>query len=219
MRRKIELVNNKVYHICNKSIAGFKIFNVKNDFLRLVELMRFYQVDNLPYSYSRYLELNTTPEDLLNEIIQKREKIVRIIAYCIMPTHYHFILQQMRDNGISTFIGNVQNSYSRYYNIRTNRKGPLWEGKFRNVLVESDEQLLHLTRYIHLNPVTAYLADKPNDWEASSYRDYLSGNKRVDRICEFDEIIEINHDSYKEFVVDRISYQRDLAEIKDLMLD
>jgi putative transposase len=78
-----------------------------------------------------------------------------------MPTHIHLVLRQLKDGGISKFMSNILNSYSRYFNIKHNRKGPLWEGRFRKVLVGSDEQLLHLTRYVHLNPVTACLVDKP----------------------------------------------------------
>ena len=95
----------------------------------------------------------------------------------------------------------------------------MWEGRFKNVLVESDEQLLHLTRYIHLNPVAAYLVDKPENWSASSYKEYLSGDNDKNKICEYSEILEIEPSFYKEFVEDRISYQREIAKIKELILE
>ena len=65
------------------------------------------------------------------------------------------------------------NSYTRYFNEKIKRKGPLWEGRFKKVLVNSDEQLLHLTRYVHLNPVSAGIVEKPEDWPCSSYREYI----------------------------------------------
>ncbi|MCF7887379.1 MAG: hypothetical protein K9L71_03090, partial [Candidatus Omnitrophica bacterium] len=79
------------------------------------------------------------------------------------------------------------------------------------------EQLLHLTRYIHLNPVTAYLTDKPESWDFSSYREYISCEK--DKICQFDDLLEVKPNSYKKFVKDRISFQRELANIKRLTLE
>lgn len=148
-----------------------------------------------------------------------RDKLVQIIAYCVMPTHIHFALKQLKDAGISLFMGNIQNSYARYFNIKYNRKGPLWESKFKAKRVNNDEQLLHLTRYIHLNPVTAGIVDNPADWAASSYAEYLKINKEEKGMCEYSELIDFDPDKYKEFVDDRISYQRELAEIKHLICD
>ena len=85
------------------------------------------------------------------------------------------------------------------------------------MLVSTDEQLLHLTRYIHLNPVTAYLVNKPEDWQASSYLEYLLKIDEADKICSYDDILDIEKVSYKQFVEDNISYQRDLAKIKDCL--
>ncbi|MCM8795996.1 MAG: transposase [Candidatus Omnitrophica bacterium] len=151
--------------------------------------------------------------------ININDKRVEIIAYCIMPTHLHLILKQLKNNGISVFMGNILNSYSRYFNLKHKRKGPLWEGRFKNILVKNDEQLLHLTRYIHLNPVTASLVSNPEDWNASSYREYLQQVQAVEKICKYDDILEIDPVSYKKFVEDRISYQRDLAKIKNLIFE
>jgi putative transposase len=135
-----------------------------------------------------------------------------------MPTHIHFLLQQLVENGISIFMRNILDSYTRFFNIRHNRKGPLWEGRSKKVLAKTNEELLHFTRYIHLNPVTAYLVDKPEDWEASSYREYI-GLEVEDRICNYEDVLEINPRTYKEFVEDRISYQRELAKIKHLLCE
>ncbi|MEE8423717.1 MAG: transposase, partial [Thermodesulfobacteriota bacterium] len=143
--------------------------------------------------------------------------LVEVIAFCLMPTHLHLILKQMKENGISSFMGNTLNSYTRSFNTKYKRKGPLWEGRFKSVLVDSDEQLLHLTRYLHLNPVTAYLVNKPEEWSASSYQEYVS-KVNNNRICKFDDLLEIDPAAYREFVSDRVSYQRELASIKELLL-
>ena len=209
------LVTGEIYHVFTKSIAGFRIFNDSAEFLRMIETIRYYQRKAQSIRLSRFNYLKD--QDKLE--IDEGEKLIEIIAYCLMPTHLHLVLKQLIDKGVSTGMNNILNSYSRYFNIRHNRKGPLWEGRFKRVLVKSDEQLLHLTRYVHLNPVTAYLVDKPTDWTASSYKEFIGKNNIEKRICEYKDILNIESDSYKDFVEDRISYQRELAKIKDLILE
>lgn len=103
--------------------------------------------------------------------------------------------------------------------IKHKRKGPLWEGRFKNVLIKTEEQLLHLTRYVHLNPVSSYLVDKPENWPASSYCEYLSEVNLEDRSCNYENVLSLEPAAYKNFVEDRISYQRELVKIRKLILD
>lgn len=213
--RKEILTTGEVYHIFNKSIAGFKIFNKQADFSRIVNVIIYYQKDKRLISFSNFIKIKRD----FSQNISTNEKTVEIIAYCIMPTHIHLILKQLRHGGVTVFMGNVLNSYSRYFNIKYNRKGPLWQGRFKNVLVENDDQLLHLTRYIHLNPVTEYLVNKPEEWVASSYGEYLLGDSVEYPICNYSGLLSMNRFSYKKFVDDRISYQRELAKIKNLIIE
>ncbi|MCF7886804.1 MAG: transposase [Candidatus Omnitrophica bacterium] len=221
MYRKYPLVTGETYHILTKSIAGFKIFDSKGDFSRMLETIRYYQIINQPIKFSRALELKKKGQNKsgkgFDDLSEKKEKLLEIIAYSIMPTHLHLVLRQLKEKGISIFMNKILNSYTHYFNLLNKRKGPLWEGPFKNILVKTDEQLFHLTRYIHLNPTTACLVNKPEDWSFSSYREYLGISK--DKVCKYDDFFKINPDSYKKFVEDRIFYQRDLAKIKNLMLD
>ncbi len=221
MKRKIPLVTGKVYHVFNKSIADFVVFNNDDEFLRMRNLFRYYQIKDPPYKFNYFVKIKTKEnfDENLSSYLSGKEKIVQIIAYCIMPTHFHLILKQLKKGGISTFMGNVLNSYSRYFNTKHKRGGPLWEGKFKNVLVETDEQLLHLTRYIHLNPTSAGLVKKPEEWPYSSYLEYLGKIKKMNRICSYEDLIDISPSSYKNFVESRISYQRELEKIKHLILE
>lgn len=213
--RKDLLVTGEVYHIFNKSIAEFKIFNNDSDYSRIINVICYYQREKPLISFSNFIK---TRQNSFKRDYSEKEKLIEIIAYCVMPTHLHLVLKQLKENGISTFVSNVLNSYSRYFNIRYNRKGPLWEGRFKSVLVKNDEQLLHLTRYIHLNPVTAYLVDNPEEWVASSYKEYLS-ETCPNALCKYTDILQINPVSYSEFVKNRISFQRDLAKIKNLIIE
>lgn len=212
--RKNLLVVGEVYHIFSKSIAGFKIFNNESEFSRMTATLRYYQIEKPPIRFSRFIQSSNIQKDYSD-----KEKMVQIIAYCLMPTHLHFILKQLKENGISNYMRNLLDSYTRYFNIKHKRKGPLWEGRFKSVLVETDEQLLHLTRYVHLNPVTAYLTDKPDKWLASSFKEFISKVNDNERISKFDDILDIEPNSYQEFVLDLISYQQELAKIKRFIFD
>lgn len=219
--RKESIETNQVYHVFNRSIAGYKIFNKESEYLRIINALLYYQSPNPEISFSKFLRTsnNQTDKKGILPFSKFEKKPVQIIAYCIMPTHFHLVLRQLEDKGISIFMNNIQNSYTRYYNILHNRKGPLWEGPFKNVLVDTDEQLLHLTRYVHLNPVTAYLVSDSGGWQWSSYREYLSEVDIPNRICEFDDLLEIRPVEYEEFTRDNISYQRELARIEKIIID
>lgn len=216
------MANGEIYHVFNRSIADFVIFNDQNEMERMRQLIKYYLVEQ-DLKYSKFLELKIVEQEGFNgaiDIISKdNDPIVQIIAWCIMPTHFHLVLKQLKENGISDYLRKILESYSSYFNAKHKRKGPLWESRFKNVLVDNDDQLNHLVRYLHLNPTTANLVDHPEDWLYSSYREYL---ERVDNnraICQFDDILNINPTPYRKFVNDQISYQRELAQIKKLLFD
>ena len=185
-------------------------------------MIKYYNVDN-DLKFSKFIELEICQQNgfnnALNFISKDKENLVQIIAYCFMPTHIHLILKQLIDNGISKYMKDLLISYTRTFNLMHKRKGPLWESRFRSVLVKIDEQLLHLTRYLHLNPVTAGLVNRPEDWVYSSYREYLGDVNKPAVICQFDDILDIKPISYRKFVNDQISSQRELAKIKNAMID
>jgi len=211
-----------VYHICNKSISDFVIFNNDYEFSRMLLAIRYYQSGKHIASLARFLRPTGTKEYHYSDKIPipiGKEKFVNIIAYCLMSTHLHLILEELIENGLSMFTSNILNSYTRYFNAKHNRKGPLWEGRSKRILVKSDEQLLYLTSYIHLNPVTAHLVNKPEDWPYSSYKEYISNIKHGERTCNYAHILKVDHTVYKKFVEDGISYQRELARIKNLTLE
>ncbi len=215
------LVVGEVYHIFNKSIAKFNIFNNEPEFSRMIQVMRYYRKENPSMKFSKFIKSSKVKLNNIYRYVSfsDKEKLVEIIAYCLMPTHIHIILKQLKESGISIFMKNIFDSYTRYFNVKHKRKGPLWEGRFKNILIRTDEQLLHLIRYIHLNPVTAYLVSEPEKWQASSHLEYLLEIDNKDRICKYDGILDINPISYNKFVKDRICYQRELAKIKGLLIE
>ena len=213
------LYNQGVYHVISRSIAGYKVFNNDKDYERMVLALRFYQFKDLPCKLSTFLKLRGTENYGFDKNFKKyldNEKIVNIIAYCLMSTHIHLILQQLEDKGISLFMKNILDSYSRYFNISHKRKGPLWESRFKHISVNKDAQLIHLTRYIHSNSTTAGLVKKPKDWLYSSYREYI-GEAEPNGLINYEELLDIKPKNYQKFVNDRKDYQRKLAIIKNLI--
>ncbi|MDP8230467.1 MAG: transposase [Candidatus Gorgyraea atricola] len=206
------IATGQIYHTYNRSIAGYKIFNSDSEYKRIEELIQYYQVEQ-PVGFSKFKERNKG--DLIKKTPNKRQ-LVEVVCYSPMPTHIHLTLKQLIDKGISKFMNNILSSYSHYFNIKHNRKGPLWEGRFKKVLVETDEQLLHLTRYIHLNPVTDYLINKPEKWKYSSYKEYIAGKESI---CSYKDVLDVTPETYKKFTEDQISYQRELKKVKHLMFD
>ena len=213
--RKEPLVTENLYHVFTKSIEGYRIFRSNKNYERMVELMKYYIYYNPHIKFSKYIRLKNKQKVL--EEIKRKKRLVDIVAYCIMPTHLHFILIQLVDMGISIYMKNLLNSYTRYFNVNNNRKGPLWQGRFKNVLVKNDEYLLHLTRYIHLNPTSAGLVDNPEDWKYSSYNEYLG--KSEGGICNFSPYLEIDPMSYRNFVEEWKEDQRSLSILKSLILE
>lgn len=220
MIRKNHLVNGEVYHVCSKSIAGFKIFNGPDDFERMRQLIKYYKV-NPTVRFSDFIDnkivLNEGFDNYFGDSLNDRIEIVQIIAYSFMPTHIHLVLKQLIDDGISIFMRKILNSYSSYFNNIHKRKGPLWEGRFNGILIDGNDLLDHVVRYLHLNSTTAKLTTKPEDWLFSSYLEYLGEIDEIYRVCKFDDLLDIDPVSYRKFVNDQISYQRELGKIKKLL--
>jgi len=202
-----------IYHVFTKSIAGFKIFCEDKDYKRIIEMLVYYK-DNPFIKFSDYKKLKFKKKQAP---IIKTSPLVQILAYCIMPTHIHLVLYEKQEKGISEYMRRLLNSYTRYFNEKVKRKGPLWQSRFKKVLVNSDEQLLHLTRYVHLNPVSVGIIESPEKWWYSSYREYIGLERR--RICEIEPFLEISEKEYKKFVEERKDYQKSLELIKHLILE
>jgi len=221
--RKTPLVTNEIYHVINRGTTSQPVFLNQKDYLRGLETIFYYQNKNPPLRYSFFLRLPRQQRiELLNRLKSQRKFLVEIIAYCLMPNHLHLLLKQVQDNGISTFMSNFANSYTRYFNTRQKRVGPLFQGKFKAVRVETDEQLIHLSRYIHLNPHSSYEVKNLKDLETypySSFPEYLNPKKSDN--CTKEIVLHNfkNFTSYKKFVFDQADYQRKLQEIKHLALE
>lgn len=221
--RLVPLVSEQFYHVVNRGVDRQRIFISRRDNERFLEILFYYQFKKTPVKYSRF---NALPHEektkILSELETGAEKLVTLISYCIMPNHFHILLKQLTTDGISIYLGNIQNSYAKYFNKKTDRTGHLFQGPFRAVRIENDNQLIHTSRYIHLNPYSSYLVKNERnllDYPWSSLTTYLE-NEKGD-ICDPESVLSLfpTPQNYKNFVLDQKDYQRSLQSIKHLTLD
>lgn len=217
--RKIVFGNDEYYHVFNRGVEKRPVFTNKYEFLRALDVISFYRFDKPQLRYSKYMVLDSQKRDeFLDTLI---EKAVEIIAFCLMSNHFHFLLKQVKENGTSRFVSNFTNSYTKYFNTKHKRVGPLFQGIFKAVHVESDEQLLHLSRYIHLNPVTGFII-KPEDlglYKWSSYLSYIDDKAQgfIDKDIVMNFFKKTN--DYEAFVLDQADYARSLRVIEHLNIE
>lgn len=216
------LVTDQYYHIFNRGVNKQPIFEAIRDYKRALDILNFYSF-NPKLRFSKFLLLSKEEKsNFMDNLHKVNDKLVDIICFCLMPNHFHLLLNQMKDNGISKFMANLQNSFTRYFNTKHERIGPLLQGQFKAVLIEDDNQLLHLSRYIHLNPYSSYIVKNLGileEYPWSSFPEYL-GRTAIE-ICNKNVILSQFKDriAYKKFVFDQADYQRKLEAIKHLVLE
>lgn len=210
--RTTPLINGSYYHIFNRGVEKRHIFSNSKDYERFLSTLFYYRFSGPKPSFSLYRRFK-------NRNFSNNPKIVEVLTYCLMPNHFHLLLKQLVDNGISEFVSKISNGYTKYFNTKHNRIGPLLQGAFKAVPIETDKQLLHLSRYIHLNPFVSELSKDLKEYKYSSYREY-TGLDSVE-VCSKELILNFfkTAQEYKKFVDDHSSYALDLERIKHMLLD
>lgn len=136
--------------------------------------------------------------------------LVDILSYCLMPNHFHFLLKERIVGGVTKFTQRLADGYTKYFNIRHEREGRLFTASYKSVRIQGDEQLIQVSRYIHLNPTTSSHMRVPisqlKNFPWSSLSRYLENN--ADLLCQPEEIAEFfsSPKAYWKFV------QRDIGE-------
>ncbi len=218
MIRNRNFTNGHAYHVYSKSISHFKIFNNPDEYARFLRLARYYRHKDPQIPFSRIvnncLRTDTNLDETLEAACRDKSRRVNILAYCLMPSHYHFLLCQAAEDGISRFMKDLCSGYSHFFNLRHNRRGPLWEHRFASEPVWNDAELLTVSRYIHLNPTTDYLTDDPAAWTWSSFREYAALQVEFS-LCETSLILAArDRASYLKFVTDHVNEQRRIKAAK-----
>lgn len=220
--RYCPLVTEHFYHIYNRGVNQQPIFNDRRDYKRFAILLKFYNFTDYPLRFSKFLLLSNDQRKEIWRRLEKSDTYTDLISYCLMPNHFHLLLKQNKDKGISKFMANLQNSYTKYINLKNDRVGHLLQGQFKTVKIDSEEQLLHVSRYIHLNPYSsAVVADYQSllDYEWSSLKEYVLDQQN--EVCVKDIILDSFNSKlkYRDFVLDNAGFQKNLENIKHLTID
>jgi len=218
-KRFQKLTNGECYHVFNRSIQKEEILKNSKFLKRTIDLFEFYSFpQKLRYSYFKRL---TT--ELRNDYLRQLEELtplVDIYSFSLMPNHYHILLKQLQDKGIEKFVSNFQNSFAKYFNILKVRNGPVFQCPFKAKLISTDTEFLHVSRYIHLNPVTSSIIDIEElvTYPWTSFPFYFTNNNAL---INTEPIIKIcgSSSKYLAFVKNRADYQKRLNKIKHLMID
>lgn len=210
-KRITPFANGYYYHIYNRGVEKRSIFENARDYNRLIKTIKYYQLAGPKPKLSKFLNSSTSKP-------ASGSKLIELTCYCLMPNHFHFLIKQLKEGGITEFVSKLSNSYTKYYNTKHKRVGHLLQGEFKAVLVETDEQFIHLSRYIHLNPIASLLVKDLKDFKWSSYEEYINNSNGL---CAKEEILAFfkTPKDYKQFVLDQISYAQELDRIKHITID
>ena len=220
--RKFEFQNDQYYHIYNRGVDKREIFIDDKDYYRFLWNLRI--LNNLSTKEERdFLKRQALkkgpgsgyPEPGLNNkfalLVKDLNKLVSIISFCLLSNHFHLLLKQKQEKGISKFIQKITLAYTNYFNIKNNRSGVLFQGRFKVAFIKTDERLLWLSGYINGNPEIHGIS-KARRWQWSSCKDYVG--IRNGTICDKDVILSQFDDSsdYNEYVKMIISDAREKKE-------
>jgi len=243
--RKTEFVNGEFYHIYNRGVEKRDVFLDEQDYFRAIHSLYVFN-DRNPHVHLAHQgrkkkiqskhniqgsTLDSSSDDLLNNE-SKRDVLVEIIAFCLMPNHYHLLLRQSQEGGIVKFMQKFGTGYTMYFNERYERSGVLFQGKFKSILVDKEEYFLTLLNYIHLNPVElvehGWKENGINDlrkalkflegYRWSSYLDYI-GIQNFPSLIYREPVINYFPDlhGHRDYTIQWL--KQDLDSIKDLILE
>jgi REP element-mobilizing transposase RayT len=190
MKIRTPLVTGEYYHVFNRGVEKLPIFRDQKDLMRFfLSVKEFNTKEPIGSLYEITWGLNPQV---------KQEKLVEIVSFCLNPNHFHLLLKQVSDNGISEYMKRLSGGFTGYFNKKYKRTGVLFQGRFKSIHVDSNEYLLHLSVYINLNnrqKGEKFMLSK------SSWEEYLGEEK--DHICNTDIIIGQfkNTKEYKEFAL------------------
>ncbi len=179
--RTIQLQEENFYHVFNRGVDKRQVFMDEHDFLRFYVSLYAFNDENYQGSLAGGLDVNAvisshtrtmgSHSSGMGEAVADmgaRRQFVDIHAFCLIGNHFHLLLRQNTPRGVSNFMQRLTQGYTRYFNMRYERSGALFQGAFKAVPVNKDSQLVHLPRYIHLNALDGFSAEwrngKIEDW-------------------------------------------------------
>ena len=222
--RKTTIVPGEYYHVFNRGNNKQSIFSDQKDWTRLLFLIlyfqspiNFYNIGRQTSHYVKHSVFNIS-EDIKKEVVKKR--YVELTGFALMPNHFHLILHELEEGGISKYMQRLLNAYTKYFNTKYEKIGHLFQGPYRAVHIKDNEQLLYISTYIHRNPREIKdWKNREDSYPWSSYQDYIKEN-RWGNLLRNDLISSqfSNKKRYHEFVKTSPAKSKDILD-KDLIID
>jgi putative transposase len=218
MTQARDVATGEYYHVFNRGARKNNIFNDKSDWMRFLFLILYMQSPLTVTRGSRVIASASMedgfdiPLETQEEILKKR--FVELTAFCFMPNHFHLLIKETGEHGIPQYMQRVLTGYTMYFNAKHGTSGHLFQGRYKNVHVEDNEQLLYLSAYIHRNPreLKAW-KDKEEQYPFSSLQDYVDKNRWGDLIktdIVAGQFAGTPESNYRDFV--RTSTAKELEE-------
>ena len=207
--RKNPLTTGEYFHIYNRGVEKRQIAVDDHDRTRWIQTMLYYRFADTKSQFSL--------ADI--ESFSGQKPLVDVISYCLIPNHFHLLAKQVLDNGITEWLRKTTVSYCRYFNTRHNRVGSLFQGPYKSRRIATTEDLLHVSRYIHLNPFVARIAEDPTTYRWSSFPAYLQPDKNPDLAQRIILDQFTSPEEYIKFVTDFADYARSLHDLQYLFID
>ncbi|OIP64419.1 hypothetical protein AUK15_03280 [Candidatus Nomurabacteria bacterium CG2_30_43_9] len=219
MRRRINISTGEYYHLYNRGTDKRTIFMESHDYKRFMALL-YVCNSTEPVDIADHFQKGRSFPELF--AIEREDQLVDIIAYCLIPNHFHLLIREKTEGGTEKFMRKLLTAYSMYFNSKYGRTGTLFEGRFKAKHVDSDEYLKYLFAYIHLNPVklidpkwkengiqnreTAY--DYLVNYMYSSYSDWKGNTRMESKILNREASPEYFNSSkdFDEFVNDWLMF-------------
>lgn len=176
MSRRVHFAEGGFYHVYNRGVEKRDTFLDKADHERFLSLL-FLGNSTEPVHVQKAAPSGQgrTLTEVLN--LDRGEPLVNIIAYCLMPNHFHLLIREQSEGGVSKFMQKLCTGYTMYFNKRYERTGALFQGKFKATHAESDPYLKYLFSYIHLNPIKLV----QSDWKEVGIRDIANAEQYLDK--------------------------------------
>ncbi len=201
--RHIPICTGQWYHIYDRGVDRAPIFRSEADYQHLYDALDYYRFRSVPVRFSYYLELSIKRREQIQTELRITDPLITVGAFAYMKTHFHLLVKQCMDDGIHIWLHKALDSYTRYMNTKYYRVGPLCQSMFQLQPIDSDEQLIHTSRYIHLNPVAAGIMsiESLEQYPWTSYPIYLGSKSQC---IDPSEILPLVGDpeQYRSFVKD-----------------
>lgn len=180
---KPQFVQERIYHIYNRGVEKRKVFLDKNDHYRFIHDLYELNDEEPTYNsaYYNYNSINLVEVKPRQQRDKPRKLLVDILAFVLMPNHFHLLLKQRKKNGIVRFMQKLGTGYTMYFNKRYERVGGLFQGSYKAVMPIEEAHFTYLPLYIHLNPIkicrgrtsTNGMIDFLRNYRWSSFPDYI----------------------------------------------